>query len=141
MRESHNPYAPPKAAPRESQVGVSRGVLLLVAGVFIAYGVYAILQARNTPSAVLSVLFGLVSVLGGVGVALRRPWCRFCIYIVSIGLVGTWLYYTAVTLQYQGWPNETALLLGWLISLFPGLCVVVIAAGSSYLVSRHFRRK
>jgi hypothetical protein len=113
-------------------------VLLLVAGVFIAYGVYAILQARNNAS-VLNVLFGLVSALGGVGVALSRPWSRFCIYIVSIGLVATWLYYTVVALQYLGWPYDSVL--EWLISLFPGLCTVAIAAGSSYLVTKHFRRK
>ena len=138
---AHNPYAPPKAAPSEPQVGVSRSVLLLVAGVFMAYGVYALMQAPNNPSVLLAVLFGLVSILGGVGVALSRPWSRFCIYIVSIGVVGAWLYTIVVTLQYQGWPNETVGVLGWLISLFPGTCAFVIAAGSSYLVTRHFRRK
>jgi hypothetical protein len=136
-----NPYAPPNApsAPLP-QVGVSRGMLLLVAGVFIAYGVYALLQALNT-SSVPAVLIGLVSAVGGVGLALGRRWSRFCIYVVSILLVGDWLQYAAASLQYQGYPSQSTRVIGLLIALFPGLCIVVIAAGGSYLVNRHFRRK
>jgi hypothetical protein len=141
---AYNPYAPPKAPSAEPTVGVSRSMLLLVAGVFIAYGLYAILVSWSYligPGA-LGVLFGLVSALGGVGLAMRRPWSRFCIYAATIGVVAPWLYYSVVTLQTQSpaWPNKADFVLRWLISLFPGLCVAVIAVGSSYLVARHFRK-
>jgi len=136
-----NPYAPPKApsAPLP-EVNGSRGMLLLVAGMFIAYGAYALLQSLNTWN-VPGLLIGSVSAVGGVGLALGQPWSRFCIYVVSIGLVGDWLYYAFASLQYQGYPSQSTRVFGLLIALFPGMCVVVIAAGGSYLVNRHFRRK
>ena len=56
-RNHHLRRAPSAPLP---QVNVSRRMLLLVAGVFLAYGVYALLQALNTRS-VLALLIGLVS--------------------------------------------------------------------------------
>jgi hypothetical protein len=115
-------------------------MLLLVAGMFIAYGGYALLQTLNTLN-VPALLIGLVSAVGGIGLALSRPWSRFCIYVVSIGLLADWLQYAVASLQYQGYPSQSTRVFGLLIALFPGLCIVVIAAGGSYLVNRHFRRK
>jgi hypothetical protein len=144
---AHNPYAPPKAPPGEPEVGVSPSMLRVVAGVFIAHGLYAVLVSWGYQSVlgVVGVLIGVVSALGGVGLALRRPWSRFCIYAVSIGVIGWWLYFSVVVplshSRSSVYPNTTTLVLGWLIALFPGMCVAVIAVGSSYLVTRHFRRK
>jgi hypothetical protein len=115
-------------------------MLRLVAIVFISYGGYALTRALNNPS-VAGLLTGVLAAVGGIGLALDRPWSRYCIYVVSIGLVAAWLYYAVVSLQYQGYPSPSTRVFGLLIALFPGLCIVVIAAGSSYLVSRRFRRK
>src|SRR5688500_10973844 len=74
---AHNPYAPPKSLgePGEPGPGVSPSMLRVVAGVFIAYGLYTVLVSWRYQSVlgVLGVLIGVVSALGGVGLALRRP--------------------------------------------------------------------
>ncbi len=146
---AHNPYAPPKSPGElgEPGPGVSPSMLRVVAGVFIAYGLYTVLVSWSYQSVlgVLGVLIGVVSALGGVGLALRRPWSRFCIYAVSVVVIGWWLYFSVVVPLSESrssvYPSTMTLVLGWLIALFPGMCVAVIAVGSSYLVTRHFRRK
>jgi hypothetical protein len=119
------------------QLRASKAVVVLVGGIFIAYGIYALVQSRANPR-LLGVLIAAVAVVGGLGLILNCPWSKYCIYLVSAALTGTWLYYTAAYVMRQGWPYSTAA--QSLIALLPGLLIVVIGAGSSYVVTRHFRR-
>jgi hypothetical protein len=83
----------------------------------------------------LGAVTGVVSVIGGIGLLLNRQWSRYCIYVVSATVAMTWLYYVA--LSAQSWPYNT--LLESVISLLPGIFIVALGAGSSYLVMKHFR--
>jgi hypothetical protein len=107
--------------------------MLLIGALFIAYGVYALVQVRANPQWV-AIAVACFSVLGGIGLMLDRPWSRFCIYIVSLAVAGAWAYYTALAVP--TWPYGT--LSETTIALLPGMFLLVIAAGSSYLVTRHF---
>jgi len=113
---------------------VSRAIVFLVGAAFVAYGVYALVQSRANVQ-LLGAVLGVVSFIGGIGLILNRQWSRYCIYVVSAAIAGTWFYYVALTAQ--SWPNDT--LVESVISLLPGILIVVVAAGSSYLVTKHFR--
>jgi drug/metabolite transporter (DMT)-like permease len=106
-------------------------LLVLIGAVFIAYGIYALSASRASPQ-LLGILTALVSVIGGVGIVLNQRWSKYCVYVVSALLSGTWLYYAALAVL-------SAPLSQIVIALLPGLFIVVIAAGSSYVVTRHFR--
>jgi hypothetical protein len=113
---------------------VSRVTAISIGVLFVMYGLYALVQTRLNPQ-VLGITIALVSVAGGIGLMLNRRWSRYCIYVVSMGFIGTWLYYVAV-LAMRAWPYDT--LLESVISLVPGLFMVFVAAGSSYVVRKHF---
>lgn len=114
----------------------SNAIMFVIGAAFIAYGVYLLVAARAStqPSAMLAggtsvfgplaVLVGALSVSGGIGVIGGKGWSRFCIYVVSVFVVGTWAFYAAFTGTVRG----------MMISLLPG----VVAVGGSYLVGRHF---
>jgi hypothetical protein len=110
-----------------------KAVVLLIGALFAAYGVYALVQSRANPQW-LSVAVAGLSVLGGLGLLLGRPWSRFCIYIVSVAVAGAWAYYTVLAVP--TWPYRT--LVDTIIALLPGMFLLVIAAGSSFVVTRHF---
>jgi hypothetical protein len=112
---------------------VSLAIVFPVCAVFVMYGVYALVQTRANPQ-LLGIVLALVSVTGGVGLMLNRRWSRYCIYVVSAAVIGTWFYYVA--LAAHSWPYDT--LLESVISLLAGLFVVLVAAASSYLVRKHF---
>jgi hypothetical protein len=112
---------------------VSKAVVFLIGALFIAYGVYALVQGRASPQWASLAVAGL-SLLGGIALLLGRPWSRFCIYVVSLAIAGAWVYYTALAVP--SWPYGT--LIETIIALLPGVFLLVIAAGSCYLVTRHF---
>jgi hypothetical protein len=51
-----------------------------------------------------------------------------------LAVAGAWAYYTALAVP--TWPYGT--LIETIIAHLPGMFLLVIAAGSSYLVKRHF---
>jgi len=113
---------------------MSKTGMFSIGGIFLAYGIYAIAQTRANPQ-VLAISVAVVSALGGVGLILDHRWSRICIYLVSFGLTATWLYYTG-RLAIQAWPYNSVA--ETVIALLPGALIVFIAAGSSYLVTKHF---
>jgi len=112
---------------------ISKAAVVLISLLFVAYGIYALVQSRANPQWISLTIAGL-SVLGGIGLWIGRPWSRFCIYIVSLAVVSAWAYYTA--LAAPKWRHGT--LTETVIAFLPGAFLLVIVAGSSYLVARHF---
>ena len=59
--------------------------------VFVAYGVYALAQTRSNPQ-LRGALMAVLSVLGGIGLVFNRQWSKYCIYVVSAAVGGTWFF-------------------------------------------------
>lgn len=78
-------------------------------------------------------MFGIV---GGVGFAVGMRWSRYLVYAASISIIIAWLYgvFAAVV---AGWPYAS--LLETAISLLPGLVLIFIACGSSFIAFIQFR--
>jgi hypothetical protein len=108
----------------------------VVATAFALYAAYA-LQAGWAAGSARFVLVGLCALLAAVGLLLGQPWSRFLVCGLAALFVHTWLSMVWQVAR-VGWPYSTAT--DTVLSLVPGLVLLVACAGSVLIAFRHFRR-
>ncbi|HEY4368847.1 MAG TPA: hypothetical protein VGN07_16550 [Steroidobacteraceae bacterium] len=112
-------------------------MLKTIAILLALYGGYALDQGMGGQN-YLALVCAVLAFAAAGGLWLRKSWSQYCVYILASGFVFPWLWYTWSVFRRNG-PYDTAL--QGAISLFPGLCMVLFAAGSSVFVFRSFRAR
>ena len=111
------------------------GILITVAllALYSAYGVWTAINEHS----LISALVGGVAIIACVGVAMLKAWSRYLVYVLTAALIGTWaysLYAAAMAGYFRLFPTSRILL-----SLAPGILLVVLSCSCAYIVFRQFR--
>ena len=81
---------------------------------------------------------GVAALLRAGGLLLLKVWAKHLAYTFAAGLALSWVY-AGWQVAVRGWPYRDAL--GTMISLVPGVCLLLICAGVSYVIHRQYRRR
>jgi hypothetical protein len=104
------------------------GILMIVLAAWVAYKSIA-------AGPLWWLLFGLIALTGGVGLLLRKPWSQYPVFAVAASEVGLW-FYAVARVALEGWPYADPL--NSIISLVPGIMLLVICVGGSVVVRQYF---
>ena len=77
-----------------------------------------------------------VALIGSVGLFLHRRWAQYLWYVIAL-TASVLLLVTAVRIAISDWPYDD--LVSFVISLAPGLLLLVVCISGSIAVTRHFR--
>ena len=114
-----------------------------VAILMAVYGLYSIWCAWSLPEScpiawrLWYAVWGLIGIVGAVCLFLDRRWSRFFVYLIAVGIVGTYVYLTAVGIELGLWPYDSNLETA--IAFVPVILVCVVCIASCFVVHRHFR--
>ncbi len=104
----------------------------LLLGSFGLYGLWIAFSLHDwVPAA-----WGILALVGCVGLLLRKKWSQYLVYVVLLGIIVSWaigVWQVAAT----GWPYADPL--SSIISLAPGILLVLFCAGCGLVVFRYFR--
>ena len=125
----------------------SRTVALLMT----LYGLYSIWiawsdqESRHLVLSLSYVAWGLFALVGGVCLFLNKRWSRFIVYLLALGLIGSFIYGTTALVQQVFGPHditlETAIILiPFLIPVLPGILSSVVCIASCFAIHYHFRQ-
>jgi hypothetical protein len=110
--------------------------MLLPAGPLALWGAWALWASiRHGPWT--TTFLGGAALLTAGGLLLLKPWARPLAYFFAAGLALGWLYAVGQVIQ-RGWPYRD-----WLpsvLSLVPGVLVLIVCAGGSWLVHTEYRQ-
>ena len=76
--------------------------------------------------------------LVAIGVVLRRPWSEYLWYLIALS-ASVWWIVTVIRVAVSGWPYHDAL--SSVISLVPGVLLLMVCLFGSIAVRRHFRER
>ena len=107
----------------------------VIAVVFGTYSTYSFLAALSLGS-YIPLVGGILSAAAAIGLWLHRRWSQYFVYIVSALFVAQWLL-SLLAFAKDGWPYTSVVQSA--IALFPGLCMLGLAVGSSVVAFRSFR--
>ena len=99
-----------------------------------AYSVWAGIEAR----VVWYVISGGIFVGVGIAVMFRRRWSRFLVYALALWVSGNWVY--VVWVQYSLGRVTSRSAGQHFLGLLPGLLLLGVCAGLSYVVHRRLGR-
>lgn len=102
---------------------------LLIAAGYVAWWAVAYAAFYWLPVAVFAAV-------GAAGLFLRKRWAQYFWHLFAGVAMAAWLVKTA-EVAVSGWPHED--LLSSVVSLIPGLLLIIVCAGGSIAVARHFR--
>lgn len=111
------------------------GILITVA-LLVLYGGYAIWSAISERSLIFA-LAAAVAVVACVATARLLAWSRYLVYLLTAAFIGTWAYslYVAALVGYFSLFSTSQIVL----SLAPGVLLVVLSCFCSFVVFRQFR--
>ena len=78
-------------------------------------------------------LFALVA---ASGLFLGKRWAQYLWHVIALVVSISWLS-SVVRVALSGWPYDTAFTS--FVSLLPGLLLLIVCAGGSAIVTKHFR--
>jgi len=115
--------------PKPIFVKILAAVLVVVAAVFAAWALIA--------GAPLQTAVALVGLVGAMALWSADPRSRCVVYFSAAVVVGAWVL-AVLSVVGEGWPySDTA---SNLISLLPGILLLVLCGSCCVYVARHFRR-
>ena len=76
--------------------------------------------------------------LVAIGVVLRRPWSEYLWYLIALS-ASVWWIVTVIRVAVTGWPYHDAL--SSVISLVPGVLLLMVCLFGSIAVRQHFRER
>ena len=106
-----------------------------VALLLSSYGLYGLWIAYSAQNWVPAA-WGTLVLVGCVGLLLRKKWSQYVVYVFLLGVIVSWtigVWKVAAT----GWPYSD--FLSSVISLTPGILLVLFCAACGLVVFRHFR--
>ena len=106
-----------------------------VALLLSSYGLYGLWIAYSVHNWVPGA-WGTFALVGCVGLLLRKKWSQYVMYAFLLGIIVSWaigVWQVAAT----GWPYSDPL--SSIISLAPGILLVLFCAGCGLVVFRYFR--
>ena len=83
-------------------------------------------------------VFGVIGLVTAVGLWLKKPWSQYLAYVLGALFIGTWMF-IVWQINVQGWPYEDTM--QSVISLVPGVLMIIVVLGSCFVVWRVFRRE
>ena len=89
-------------------------------------------------SAFLWLLPATILPIAAIGLFLNKHWSQYLWHVIAIVVSLSWIV-SIVRLTFSGWPYENTI--SSVISLIPGLFLVVICAGGSSVVSKYFSKR
>jgi hypothetical protein len=114
-----------------------KSIRWFLVGILILYGGYTIWLA-NESRYWLYWCWGAVSLAGGVGLALRRRWSQYPVYLLALATVASWGYGT-YSVWTKGWPYHDTV--SSVISLLPGALLVALCFAGAWFVYSFFRNQ
>lgn len=108
-------------------------IVSLLLGLYGVYCLWVFIEAGGWFNAI----WGVIAVSGCVGLITGRRWSQYIVYFMSLSLVVIWTYLVWLATN-AGWPDGGTL--STVISLFPGVAIVVTCAACSFFVFKHFQR-
>src|SRR5713101_3307939 len=110
-------------------------LIWVLAAVLVAYG-SCTLWLVKVYSSVWFLAWSIPCFVGAAGLILRRSWAKYMFYAIAACTAGGWAIYVA-WLAMVGWPYRDAQ--SALISLVPGLLLVVLCVSASVHVHKYFK--
>ena len=108
-------------------------VAALVIGAYGSWVLWQGIEARHWQSD----LFGVVSVTASLGMLARQPWSRFLVYLVVAFFCAAWVAGVIDAVNAGAWEKYDALRI--LLSLLPGLGMVLVALACAFITARFVR--
>ena len=109
----------------------------LISALLILYGVYNALTAIGNDQ--YGYLFwSFCCFVGGFGLLLRKSWSQYIVYFVCLFVVSGWVYIT-LNMALNDWPYSK--LSQTIISLIPGLLLVLVCTLSSVFIYTYFKKR
>jgi len=144
----HNPYEPPKAdvseppsSPhsfgRASKWSLRPRIVVAVAWL-VCFGGYWIWAGIARPSWLI-IAAGVVVVVAALGVIARWSWSPWAIYAFVLFEVVGWLYLVWGSVRSGQFPLKT--LLASVLSVVPGLLILLVSVWAADTVRRRFRKQ
>jgi hypothetical protein len=82
-------------------------------------------------------LLSMVALIGAIGLYLHKRWAQY--FWHGIALVAcVWWGASVLQVAISGWPQQS--IVSSLISLLPGLLLLTVCIGGSFVIAKHYRR-
>jgi hypothetical protein len=105
----------------------------LVIGAYGAWVLWQAMEARHWQSE----LFGVTSIAASLGMLARQSWSRFLVYLVVAFICVAWVAGIIDGVNAGAWEKYDALQV--LLSLAPGLGMVLVALACAFIAARYVR--
>jgi uncharacterized membrane protein (DUF2068 family) len=101
-----------------------------------AFGLYSAIYALGHNAALL--IWTILSLIAAYGLFRNKSWSQFLVYVLAAVVIFAWSYSLLYSFDY-GWHDEDT---GRkILSLLPGIVIVIITLLSCIFVYRHFRKQ
>lgn len=111
--------------------------IYIVAALSTLYSLLTIAYGTRTAGQFWSGVFSALLLIGAIGLFLKRPWGRLPIYLFSIVVVPTWIFYTIWFIRKAGWPYYATTLQS-ILGLVPGVLLCAGCVVACWVVHRYF---
>jgi hypothetical protein len=99
------------------------------------FGLYSVIYAFGHHAVLL--IWSVLSFAAVYGLFKNRPWSQFIVYVLAAVIIFAWSYSLIYSFDY-GWQDEDTGKM--IISLIPGVVIVILTLASCIVVFRHFRK-
>jgi hypothetical protein len=99
------------------------------------FGLYSAIYAFGHNSVLL--IWSVLSFVTVYGLLQNKSWSQFLVYVLAAVIIFAWSYSLIYSFDY-GWQDEDTGKM--IISLLPGIVIVIVTLASCIVVFRHFRK-
>lgn len=99
-----------------------------------AFGIYSAIYALGHN--IVLFIWTILSFSAVYGLFNKKSWSQFPVYVLSAVVIVAWSYSLIHSFDY-GWMDEDIGII--ILSLLPGIIIVILALASCVIVYRHFR--
>ena len=104
-----------------------------------SYGIYVLwigIESGHVASLAWGIFWGALAIIGCVSLFIEKRWSQQIVYLYSLLIVASWGYGFLHAVEEELWPDDS--ILNSLISLLPGVVLVLICFVSSIAIFRFF---